>query len=137
MDKDELVGQIFEQISILQKISSRQLELARQARNDGILSDEFYLLMDEREEIRKTIDKLKDQLTPSVSLMELLDPEKAVIMRETIEGIEAHDQETRSAIGAILNDLKNRIQSTRANQKALAAYSPPSLDNPWFFDKKK
>jgi hypothetical protein len=137
MNKEEASSQLFQVMKKVLQISARQVELAREAQSKSTLDDEFYVLVNEREALHHIIEQLQQQTFPSISISEVFDEKDILPLRELVTGIEANDRETRSIIGGMLKDLKNKIQSTRSNQKAIQAYSPPSLDNPWFFDKKK
>lgn len=137
MEKADISSKLLEEMKKIQQISTRQLELARKAQAEKALSDEVYRLMEQRESIRQVIDQLKEDFPEATSVMDFLNPQQGQTLKELINNIEANDQETRSITGALMKSLQNRIQSARKSQKALAAYSPPSLNNPWFFDKKK
>lgn len=137
MEKAEISSKLLEEMNKMQRISTRQLDLARKAQVEKAISEEVYGLMEEREAIRKRIDQIKEDFPEAASIMDFLDPEQSKKLREFINNIEANDKESRSIVGVLMKNLQNKIQSARKNQKALAAYSPPSLNNPWFFDKKK
>ena len=136
MDKTEISSQLLEEMKKMQQISARQLELARNARADNTLN-EVYRLMEEREAIRRGIDQIKEDYPEATSVMELLNPEQGLILRELVNSIEANDRQTSSIIGTLMKSLQTKILSARQNRKAFEAYSPLSLNNPWFFDKKK
>lgn len=137
MDKAEIGTWLLEEMVKMQQISSRQLELARKARAENVLSEESYRLMEEREAIRRGIDQLKKDYPDAASVMDFLNPQQGQNLKQLVHNIETNDRETSSIIGTLMKSLQDKIQSARQNRKALAAYSPPSLNNPWFFDKKK
>ncbi|MEN6349909.1 MAG: flagellar protein FliT [Syntrophomonas sp.] len=137
MEKADISSKLLEEMKKMQQISARQLDLARKAQVQRAMSDEVYRLMEEREAIRQGIDQLKEDFPQATSVMDFLNPEQGQTLRGLINSIEANDQETRSITEALMKSLQNKIQSARKSQKALTAYSPPSLNNPWFFDKKK
>lgn len=137
MDKAEISSKLLEEMKKMQQISARQLELARKAQADNTLNEQVYRLMEEREAIRRGIDQIKEDYPEATSVMDFLNPEQGLILRELVNSIEANDRQTSSIIGTLMKSLQTKIQSARQNRKAFEAYSPPSLNNPWFFDKKK
>lgn len=137
MDKAKISSKLLEEMKKMQQISARQLELARKAQADNTLNEQVYRLMEEREAIRRGIDQIKEDYPEATSVMDFLNPEQGLILRELVNSIEANDRQTSSIIGTLMKSLQTKIQSARQNRKAFEAYSPPSLNNPWFFDKKK
>lgn len=137
MDKAEISSKLLEEMKKMQQISARQLELARKAQADNTLNEQVYRLMEEREAIRRGIDQIKEDYPEATSVMDFLNPEQGLILRELVNSIEANDRQASSIIGTLMKSLQTKIQSARQNRKAFEAYSPPSLNNPWFFDKKK
>ncbi|HWQ73809.1 MAG TPA: hypothetical protein VN441_00715 [Syntrophomonas sp.] len=137
MDKAKISSKLLEEMKKMQQISARQLELARKAQADNTLNEQVYRLMEEREAIRRGIDQIKEDYPEATSVMDFLNPEQGLILRELVNSIEANDRQASSIIGTLMKSLQTKIQSARQNRKAFEAYSPPSLNNPWFFDKKK
>lgn len=137
MNKAEISSKLLEEMKKMQQISARQLELARKAQADHTLNEQVYRLMEEREAIRRGIDQIKEDYPEATAVMDFLNPEQGLTLRELVNSIEANDRQTSSIIGTLMKNLQNKIQSAHQNRKAFAAYSPPSLNNPWFFDKKK
>ncbi|MEN6390256.1 MAG: hypothetical protein ABFD04_07530 [Syntrophomonas sp.] len=137
MDKAEISSKLLEEMIKMQQVSARQLELARKAQTSQALSEEVYRLMEEREAIRRGIDQIKEEYPEATAVMDFLSPEQGQTLKKLVNSIEANDSESSSIVGALMKGLQNKIQSAQKNRKALAAYSPPSLNNPWFFDKKK
>lgn len=137
MEKAKISSKLLEEMIKMQQISARQLELARKAQASQSLNEEIYRLMEEREAIRRGIDQIKEEYPEAASVMEFLDPEQGQTLRDLVNSIETNDRETGSIVRALMKGLQTKIQSARKSRKALAAYSPPSLNNPWFFDKKK
>jgi len=136
MDKAKISSKLLEEMKKMQQISARQLELARKAQADNTLNEQVYRLMEEREAIRRGIDQIKEDYPEATSVMDFLNPEQGLILRELVNSIEANDRQASSIIGTLMKSLQTKIQSARQNRKAFEAYSPPSLNNPWFFDKK-
>ncbi|MEQ8175985.1 MAG: hypothetical protein ABRQ26_13075 [Syntrophomonadaceae bacterium] len=137
MEKAEISSKLLEEMKRMQQISVRQLELARKARVEQALNEEIYRLMEEREAIRRGIDRIKEDYPEATSIMDFLNLEQGQTLKDLVNSIESNDSETSSIVGALMKGLQNKIQSAQKNRKAFAAYSPPSLNNPWFFDKKK
>lgn len=123
------IDRIAEQLNLIRHLSSRQLFLVREAEAGQPLNQEFIILQDERERAGENLGRLVRETK--------LDQDSLNVFKTILQSIETNDGITCSIMERLMGSIKAQVQSNRSKHKALAAYSPPSLDIPWFFDKKK